>query len=157
MALLVDLASAKRELRVLHDAEDTEIERKLGAAQEQAQAFLNRNVYADTYELDEAVIAAPEVLRDATLAYEAAMDAAGLLETQAERDLAYADARAAMAEAQEAYRMARRGMVVNESIRTAILLTAGSLWEHRGDEDSVQGVPPAARAFLWPYRIGLGI
>lgn len=85
------------------------------------------------------------------------MDAAWGLTSEAEAMLTNDDAKAVYRDAQEAYRMARRGMVVNDSVRTAILLIAGSLWEHRGDEDAVEGVPPAARTFLWPFRCGLGV
>lgn len=154
---LVDVATAKVHLRVTHSDEDARIESMVAAAQEQAEAFLNRRIYEDTYAQDEALTQAPAILSDAEEVYDAALEAAGALESQTERNLAETDALAAWKDAQEASRMARRGMVVNESIRTAILLITASLWEHRGDEDTVAGIPPAARAFLWPYRIGLGV
>lgn len=154
---LVDLATAKRELRVTHDAEDDDIERKIAAAEEQAIAFLGRNVYEDQVALDAALDAAPDVLSAATVAYDTSMAAAGAIEVETERLLYERSARQAYREAANAWERTVRGMVVNESIRTGILLITASLWEHRGDEDAVEGIPPAARAFLWPFRTGLGV
>ena len=154
---LVDLATAKRELRVTHDAEDADITRKLASAEQQAALFMNRNIYATQDALNAAIEAAPAALAAASTAYAEAADAAWLLATETERDLAADDATSAWRDAQQDYRMARRGIVLNDSIRTAILLITASLWEHRGDEDAIEGIPPAARAFLWPYRVGLGV
>lgn len=154
---LVDLATAKRELRVTHDAEDADIERKVAAAVEQAEAFLNRRVFEDPAALAAAIAAAPAGLATATTAYDTAMEAAGLVEVAIERTLAERYAESTYRDAQHAAEMVYRGMVVNDSIRTGILLTAASLWEHRGDEDVIVGVPQAARTFLWPFRVGLGI
>lgn len=154
---LVDLATAKRELHVLHDAEDEDIERKIAAAEEQAAIFLGRNVYEDQAALDSARAAAPAVLTAATATYNTALDAARAMESYLERDgyerLAKDTYNAAFWE----WDRTMRGMVVTDSIRTAILLIAGSLWVHRGDEDAVEGIPPAARTFLWPYRTGVGV
>lgn len=153
---LVDVATAKRELRAL-DADDADITRRLTAAEEQVTLFLGRNVYVDQDALDAAVAAAPDALAEASTVWQTAVDAALALEVETERTLNQADADSAYRDAQEAYRMTRRGIVVNESIKTAILLIAASLWEHRGDEDNVQGIPPAAYKYLWPFRRGLGV
>lgn len=154
---LVDLATAKRELRVLHDAEDVDIERKLAAAEEQATLFLGRNVYVDQAALTAAIAAAPAALAAASAAYDTAMEAAAALtnftETQLHQRLAKDNYNAAI----EAWQRTVRGMVVTDSVKTAILLTTASLWEHRGDEDQIEGIPQAARAFLWPHRIGIGV
>lgn len=153
---LVDVATAKRELRAL-DADDADITRRLTAAEEQVTLFLGRNVYVDQDALDAAVAAAPDALAEASTVWQTAVDAALALEVETERTLNQADADSAYRDAQEAYRMTRRGIVVNESIKTAILLIAASLWEHRGDEDGIQGVPPAAERMLWPWRTGIGV
>lgn len=153
---LVDVATAKRELRAL-DAEDADITRRLTAAEEQVTLFLGRNVYADKAALDAAILAAPAALATASTAWQTAVDAALALEVETERILGQTDADSAYRDAQEAYRRARRGMVVNESIKTAILLIAASLWEHRGDEDGIQGIPPAAERLMFPWRTGLGV
>lgn len=155
---LIDVDTAAHELRIaLQAGEDVDLARKLAAAEEQVALFLGRNVYADQTALDAAAAAAPDALTAATAAYQAAMDAAGTVADETQRLLNQDDATDVYREAQQAYRMARRGMVVNDSVKTAILLIAGSLWEHRGDEDAVEGVPPTARTFLWPFRCGLGV
>lgn len=154
---LVDLATAKMHLRVTHDSEDTLIEAFVASAQEQAQAFLNRNLYAGESDLAGAIAAAPEALAAASVAYDAAMEAAGALENGTEAALNYRAARDAYSAAIEEWRRTVYGMVANESVRTGVLLITASLWEHRGDEDAVVGIPQAARTFLWPWRIGLGV
>lgn len=154
---LVDLATAKRELRVTHDAEDADITRKLAAAEEQALSFLGRNVYADQAALDAARTAAPATLSMASTTFDAAMAAAYALTNTGESDAAVRYAKDTYNAAFEEWVRTMRGMVVNDSVRTAILLITASLWEHRGDEDAIEGIPPAARAFLWPFRIGLGV
>lgn len=155
--MLVDLVTAKRELRVTHDAEDADITRKLAAAEEQAVSFLGRNVYADQAALDAARTAAPATLSTASTTYDAALAAAYALTVAAESDAAVRLAKDTYNAAFIEWDRTMRGMVVNESIRTAILLITASLWEHRGDEDAVQGIPPAARSFLFPFRIGMGV
>lgn len=154
---LVDLATAKRELRVTHDAEDADITRKLAAAEEQAVSFLGRNVYADQAALDAARTAAPPVLSTASTTYDAALAAAYALTNADESDAAVRYAKDTYNAAFVEWDRTMRGMVVNDSIRTAILLITASLWEHRGDEDAVVGIPQAARTFLWPFRIGIGV
>lgn len=155
--LLVELETAKRELRVTHDEEDAEIERRIFAAQEQVQLFLGRTVFFDQGALTAALADAPTALSAATAAYNTAMDAAALMDVCAEREANERLAKDAYREAFEVWSQTVRGIVLNDSIRTAILLITASLWEHRGDEDTVAGVPPAAARFLWPYRIGLGV
>lgn len=154
---LIDVATAKVELRVTHDAEDEAIARKIAAAEEQATAFLARNVYEDQDALDAAKAAAPGAFQAATEAYSTDLNAARAVEDWTQRQLAERTVKDLYAVAMDDYVRTMRGMVVNDSIRTAILLITASLWEHRGDEDAVQGVPPAAERFLWPFRIGLGI
>lgn len=156
---LVDVATAKPQLRVpLADtSRDADIARMLAASEEQATSFLGRNVYATPEELAAAVAAAPAALTAATAAYNAAMAAAVLVVSEAERTLQQSLATSTYRAAQDAYMRTMAGIVVTESVRVAILLTTASQWEHLGDEDQIQGVPPAARTFLWPLRIGIGV
>lgn len=158
MPLLIDVATAARELHVaLLPGEEADMERKLNAAAELAQAFLGRNVYASQEELDAAAAAAPAALAAAASAYDDALLLALGLPTRIEREQAASIARGTRNDAEDAYRRAVRGLVLSDSVRTAILLTAGGLWEHRGDESAVPGMPAAAQAFLGPLRIGLSI
>jgi hypothetical protein len=154
---LVDVATAKEELRVDGGAEDSAILRKLNSAQLLAENFLNRRVYATTEELATAVAAAPAALASASAAYDEALAAAGELTVVDERDLGEFLAREAYRDALDNHRRTMRGMVVTENIRTAVLLITGALWEHRGDEVELEGMPAAAKTFLWPDRIGVGV
>jgi hypothetical protein len=154
---LIDVPTAKRELRVTHDAEDAEIARKLAAAEEQAAAYLGRGIYATPQDLAAARAAAPPALAAALVTYDAAMAEAAGASTYYVRDLQERAAKAAYGDAIDGWQRAMRGMVANESVRTAILLITASLWEHRGDEDAIAGIPPAAERFLWPFRIGIGV
>lgn len=153
---LVDLATAKLHLRVTHDEEDALLVAFLPAAEEQVSAFLNRNVYASQQDLEAAQTAAPAALTAARAALDTATATLELV-TVEERDATTAVALAAFRDAVDGYERAMRGMLVTESVRTAVLLIAASLWEHRGDEDAIVGIPPAARSFLWPFRIGIGV
>lgn len=155
--MLVDLATAKSELRVTDSAQDADIERKLAAAEEQAVWFLGRNVYATPDDLATAIASAPATLAAASTAYESARDAAWSLASRTEMCLNERLAKDTYNAAIEDWQRTVRGMVVNESVRTAILLITASLWEHRGDEDAVEGIPQAARALLWPFRQGVGV
>lgn len=112
--MLVDMTLAKDHLRVDPDSPDTSVSVYLGAAQEQAEAFLNRRVYAK-----------PEDLAAAVLNGSAGIDP----------------------------------MVVNDSIRAAILLILGHLYANREDVGLQQAyeLPMGARSLLWPYRVGLGV
>jgi hypothetical protein len=155
--VLVDLATAKLHLFVTDDAQDARVTDMLATAEEQAALFLGRNVYADQDALDAAKAAAPAVLSEASAAYDAACDAAWEMTVCAEREAYLRLAKDTYNAAFADWDRTMRGIVVTESIRTAILLITGSQWEHRGDEDAVVGVPPAAERFLWPLRTGLGV
>jgi hypothetical protein len=123
----------------------------------QAILFLGRTVYATQEDLAAAIAAAPAALAAASAAYDAAMEAAAAVTNATELELQQRLAKDTYNASIESWQRTVRGMVVNDSILTAILLTTASLWEHRGDEDAIAGVPQAARTFLWPFRIGLGV
>lgn len=52
-------------------------------------------------------------------------------------------------------------ILVNDSIRAAVLLMLGHLYRTREDVQGSDGatmqVPMGAHSLLWPYRIGLGV
>jgi hypothetical protein len=154
---LVDLPTAKLHLRVTHDEEDALLAAFLPTAEEQVSAFLNRNVYAAQSDLEAAQAAAPAALTTARAALDTVTTAALELASAQERDATTAAALAAFRDAVDGYERVMRGMLVTESVRTAILLITASLWEHRGDEDVIVGVPAAARSILWPFRTGIGV
>lgn len=151
---LVDVATAVRELRLtLEPGEEEDLERKLTAAEEQAFLYLGRNVYATPEELAAAIATA--TLTTATSAYEAAMITAALIVSSTQRGAEERLARDTYAAAIDQWDRVMRGMLLNDSIKVAILHIAGNLWEHRGDEEDIVGVPPSAERFLWHFR-GLG-
>jgi hypothetical protein len=155
---LVDVATATRELRLsLETGEDADLERKLAAAEEQAIMFLGRNVYATPEDFTAAKAAAPDALAAAKTAYDTDIDAARAIADCDQRAYAERLAKDTYNAALEEWNRTMRGIISTDSIATAILLIAGSLWEHRGDEDNVVGIPPAAERFLWPFRIGIGV
>ena len=133
----ITTAEAKLHLRVDGVAEDALIGIYIAAAEASAVAFIDRAVYADQPALDAALATAPAALSAATLAADNALLCARMH-----------------------YRRIMDGMMVNEAIRAAILLTTGHLYANR--EDVVTGVtvaalPNGAQYLLQPYRVGMGV
>jgi hypothetical protein len=151
----VTLAEARMHLR--HDSntsEDDLIELWLTVAEQQCVAFLGRNVYADEDALIAAQIAAPGYLEAARIAYESALLAAADVANEDERRVKEHAAHAAYVDAQNDYMAAMQGMVVNESVRAAVLLLMAQLFEQRTPQARM---PSSQQALLWPYRVGLGV
>ena len=145
---IVSIETAMHHLRA--DADDTvDVQHKLDAAQEIAEQFIGRRIYANY----------PAVLVAANTAL---ADMEGLM---AEKEtILGSDIDASLKELQleqvdsqwyEMLMMAR-GIPTNKAIETAILLTLGTLYEHREDvvvSTSVVRLPQAAEHRLQPYRI----
>jgi len=156
----VTLDQAKDHLRVTESDEDADISLKLEAAEGHAIEYLNRHVYADQATLDAAKAAAPAALSAATTAYEAAMDAAEAMENCVERDVATLAACEEYVKAQSQAKRTYRGIVINDQIKAAVLLTLGHLYANR--EDVVTGVtvtemPLGAKNLLRPLRVIPGV
>lgn len=132
-----------------------------GAAEENAQSFLNRRVFVDESEMSSAVSALPAYLASADDAYDAAVEAASDLEGSARcaaEDAACRAREAARTFARETY----DGIVVNDAIRAGVLLWLAHLYRNREDVVTGQGaaavqIPIGAHYFLWPYRVGIGV
>lgn len=149
---VVDLATAKQDLRVEHDADDALIQRLLNTAERYVVHFIGRNLYADQVALDAAKAGADEAFLGAKAAYQTALDEAGVI---TDFDLRYMKTATATSDYQEAvvrYDRTMAGVVVDDTIKTAITLTTADLYEHRGDEELPTGVPASARTYLWTYR-----
>lgn len=130
---LIDTATAKLHLRVDGSAEDSLLAIYLPAADAAAQHYAGRNFYADQTALDAAIAAAPADLTAAVAAYDAAIEAADAMEEGPEQDAAVETAEAALAKAQQAHRMAMRGMVLTAEVQSAVLLLTQAQYV-RGDE-----------------------
>ena len=152
----VQLAEAKIHLRVDGTDEDALIGVYIAAAEQSAIALLDRGVYADGTALGAARAAAPAELTAATVTYTAAIAAAQALADATEQAAATQAAEYAYLRAQVAYRQAMDGIVVNDAIKSSVLLIVGHLYAHR--EDVLSGVsvaklPNGAEWLLAPYKV----
>lgn len=157
---LIDLPTAKSHLRLDDDFPDEQVEPYLNAAEESAQDFLNRLVFADQQALDEAIAAIPAMLTSESEAYSQAMTAAAELDDQVAQCYAEKGAMFRYHRAKELARVTYAGIVLNESIKAGMLLILGHLFENRQDVQSgvsAVEIPMGSKAMLWPYRIGLGV
>jgi hypothetical protein len=144
----------------LHAEDDDDISVYIGAAERAAQEFLNRRVYADQAALVAAQLMVTDGLLAARATYDAADAAANLID---DRDARLEAKTYAFKQYMAAHRLAaeiRAGIVIDDMIRAAMLLTIGHLYANR--EDVVAGVsvsqlPIGADRLLQPYRVGLGV
>lgn len=152
----VTTSEAKLHLRVDGIDEDALIGVYIAAAEQSAVSLLDRGVYADGTALGVARAAAPADLTAATATYTAAIAAAQALADTTEQAAATQAAEYAYLRAQVAYRQTMDGIVVNDVIKSAVLLIVGHLYAHR--EDVVAGVsvaqmPNGAEWLLQPYKV----
>lgn len=158
--MLLSFEEARAHLRVESCYPTEQVAPYLLAAERFAVEFLNRRVYESEAKLAEAVAAVPKALSDARVAYEEGVRSAAALSDGSERDAACEHAAWAYRAAKTAALEIRCGMVIDDLIKAAILLTLGHLHENR--EEVITGtiattLPTGARALLQPYRVGLGV
>jgi len=152
----VTLAEAKLHLRVDGTDEDALIGLYINAAEQAAIEALDRGVYADGTALQTAMTAAPAALTAATVAKEAAVAAAEAITDSTEKVAALQVAETAYMRALVAYRQAFDGIVVNDQIKAAVLLTVGHLYANREDVvvgASVAALPNGADYLLQPFKV----
>lgn len=158
--MVIDLPTAKAHLRLDPDYPNEQVVVYLRAAEMSAAQFLNRRIFADATAANTAVAAVPSALVSAGLAHESALAAAAMIDDPVARCAAVAHAervyRQAQADAAETY----GGIVTNELINAAILLTLGHLFENR--QENFVGVTVAelklgVQRLLFPFRVGLGV
>lgn len=152
----VQLAEAKIHLRVDGNDEDALIGLYINAAEQAAIKALDRGVYADNTALQAAMTAAPAALTAATAAKEAAVTAAQAMTDANEQAAALQAAETAYMRALVAYRQVFDGIVVNDQIMAAVLLTVGHLYAQREDVvvgASVAALPNGADYLLQPFKV----
>ena len=152
----VPLAEAKIHLRVDGTDEDAMIGLYINAAEQAAVKAMDRGVYADGTALQTAMTAAPAALTAATVAKEAAVAAAEAITDSTEKSAALQVAETAYMRALVAYRQAFDGIVVNDQIKAAVLLTVGHLYANREDVvvgASVSALPNGADHLLQPFKV----
>lgn len=152
----VTLAEAKAHLRVYGNDDDALIGIYIAASEKSAVAAVDRGVYADDAAKDAAIAAAPAALSSATAAYTAAITAAHELADACEQAAAVKAANTAYARAQVAFRQVMDGIVADETIKSAVLLIVGHLYENR--EDVVAGqalskLPNGSEWLLQQYKV----
>lgn len=158
--MLIDLATAKQHLRADGSDEDAILVLYIGAAERAALEFVERNIYADQTALNAAIAAAPAALTAATTAYAAALTAADLIVNSVEQAAAIKVANDSYAAAQTQHRMTQAGIVANDLVKAAMLLTLGTLYAAREDVvigASVSSLPSGACQLLQPYRVYGGV
>jgi len=154
---LIDLPTARAHLRVDPDYPEAQVAIYLNAAERLVAEFLNRRVYADDAALVAAVGAVPAALTAARAAYDAALEAASDIEDSATQEAARDYACRTYERAKSLARETYDGVVTNEAIEAAILLTMTNLHENRGDDPALAGLPVAAVQLAFPFRVGLGV
>ena len=153
---LVTLPESKLHLRVTDSEEDALIGVYITAAEQMAIALLDRGVYADGTALGVAKAAAPGELETASVVYDAAIEAAQAMTDAALQAAATQTAENAWLKACVTHRQTMDGMVVNEVIKSAVLLIVGHLYANREDVvagASVAQLPNGAEWLLAPYRV----
>lgn len=145
---IVSIETALHHLRA--DADDSvDVQHKLDAAQEIAEQFIGRRIYAS---YPDVLVAANTALTD----MEALMAERKSVEGSALEPSLKAMQLDQLSSQWYDMQMMARGIATNKAIEIAILLILGTLYEHR--EDVVVGVsvaelPLAAEQRLQPYRI----
>ena len=157
--MIVSDIQARQHLRINAGEDDGNLELYVAAAEKYAQAYLDRNVYADDASLTAAIAAIPATLGSAQTAYDAAVAAAALLGGGIVQDAAYAQACAAYEFAQDDARRTMCGIVTDELMAAATLLILGHLYTNRSSVVAAVGIsaaieiPVGSKALLAPYRV----
>lgn len=152
---LVTLDQARAHVREGADFPEAQLQPALKGAEDAAQAYLNRRVYESQEALDTARGTYAADVAAANAEYDAAVAAADALTDEAEQVAALELATVQFGEAKAEAAKALHGMVVNDSIVSAILLTFGHLFANREDVvvgATVADIPLGARTLLRPYR-----
>lgn len=143
------------------DADDPAILPSAMGAEQACLDFLDRAIFATAEDMLAAKQGAPADVAAAATARDAAIAAADGLAGDA-RCLALEMASSDYEDALEVARKVRQGMVVNDAVVAAILLTAASSYRNRendltGNSAAAVRIPQDAISYLRPHRRGLGL
>lgn len=152
---LVTLAQAKAHLRVEESGEDALIQSHIEAAETVAFHYLNRNVYADQSALTTAISGTAAALSAATAAYITAVESAATISSDVEAGIALDAADMTYQAAQQNAKRTYAGIVLNDAIKSAILLLVGHLYLNReaGTDKAISEIPFGVYALLQPFRV----
>ncbi|AVI87289.1 phage gp6-like head-tail connector protein [Pseudomonas syringae] len=144
---------------VAESADKPLIQAHLDGAEDSAMMFLQRRFFGDQGDLAMARADVKDRLKSSRVAFQAAKDAAALVEDEGDRCRLLAHAKSELTSAIDDIEMDAYGIVINPSITAACLLALGSLYANR--EDVVIGttaieLPNGAKYLLMPYRIRMG-
>lgn len=151
---LITIEQARAQCKVEDSDEDMTLLECARAAEERCARLANRNIYATIGEKATAIAASTVKLGDARVAYDAAVAAipgdASTLQLATMMRAAHADMDAAVLEHERAV----TGIVVNDDIRHAVLLTVGKYYRHREDvtDERVGVLPEGAARIMRHYR-----
>ncbi len=145
----ITLSQAKAHLRIDDTDGDTDLTLKIAAAERAAIEYLQCNIYADQSALDTAIVAAPAMLAASKAAYDAAHSEAMAIVDADLSLMEEAQAAAVYMRSIYAATRTRQGIVINDLILSAMLLTLGWLNETREDGEAM---PRAAQDLLSPFR-----
>lgn len=148
---VIPIAEAMLHLRA-EPEDQADIQLKLDAAEEKAMAYLQRRFYGDDGALNEAVKTIEERINSAESKLKAEQSKGSSVLSEYALDNYKLE--------MQQIRMIAKGMVINDAIKIACLLTLGDLYENR--EDSVTGtitadIPVSSRHWLIPYRVDMGV
>lgn len=148
-------------LHLRAEPEDQEdVQKKLDAAEEKAMSFLQRRFYRDEVDLINELTTVKQRIIDVRAEYDAELAQAERIENPEDKQLLKEFAESKFRESRRQIRMIAKGLVINDAIKIACLLTLGDLYENR--EDSVTGtitadIPVSSRHWLTPYRVDMGV
>lgn len=145
----ITLSQAKAHCRIVGDDEDAAVTLNIVAAERMALEYLQCDVYADQEGLDAAIASVPALLASAKAAYDSACVAALDIVDAELSSIERAQAQSIYRRAVYAAARTRQGIVMNEMIAAAMLLTVGWLYETR--EDSAEP-PTVAMDLLSAFR-----
>lgn len=151
----ITIEQARSQCRVdAADDDDTKLLECARAAELRCARLANRSIFADATEKATAVADASVALTEAHVNYAAAVQAIPVDVTTSEFHAAMRAARAPLDAAVLAHEQAVVGILINDDIRHAMLLTLGKYYRHREDvtDERVGNLPDGAERIMRHYR-----